>query len=56
MKKLLSLCLVLLCLSASALAAEEDQDGPLRWMFGTDAEYTAALDRKSTRLNSSHMA
>ena len=44
MKKLLSLCLVLLCLSASALAAEEDQDGPLRWMFGTDAEYTAALE------------
>ena len=41
MKKLLSLCLVLLCLSASALAAEEDQGGPLRWMFGTDAEYTA---------------
>ena len=44
MKKLLSLCLVLLCLSASALAAEEDQGGPLRWMFGTDAEYTAALE------------
>ena len=44
MKKLLSLCLVLLCLSASALAAEADQDGPLRWVFGTDAEYTAALE------------
>lgn len=44
MKKFLSLCLVLLCLSASALAAEEDQDGPLRWMFGAAAEYEAALE------------